>query len=279
MHLKTNKTIFITGANGFIGSALADFFSEKGYEVVALVRKMPTVKKPQLSYQIYALEQPSTILHLNENAVILHCAYTPKQASQNPLDWNIIAVTDLCRQSSETGAQLVFFSSIAVTSESDSYYAVQKRACEQLIASTTKAAILRPGLVLGKGGLFYKTVQSLRKTRFLPSIHGGKQPVYYVGITDLCSFTEQVVVENRTGILTCCHPKSIPYSEFYTTIARLLGFNIVVLPVPAFVLRFAAKFSQKYITPDNVKGLNLFPKPGKSADFPYQDLIACVKNL
>jgi len=67
--------MIITGANGFIGTYLVDYFSTRGVEVTAFVYPQPSDKKPGVLYQTYDLGQPLNESLLAGCDILIHCAY------------------------------------------------------------------------------------------------------------------------------------------------------------------------------------------------------------
>lgn len=282
MPYETTKHIVITGANGSIGSALTRYFSQRNYTVTALVRKKPNNPIENVDYQSYELESNAEMPYLTSNSVVIHCAYSKTKTQP---DSNILAANHLLNEARKRKvSQCIFLSSISVLSTSASYYSEQKKAIEQLF-NAENDLILRPSLVLGKGGLFEQTLQTLQKSRFLPLINGGNQPIYYVGMHDLVRYVEESITNDLKGIHTITNPTPIDYKNFYTSIAQQLGFKITPIQVPLFLMKTAVFLNsflpRPFITKDNLKGLLQSPtlEIDKTAAFEYQSLEAILTNF
>lgn len=282
MPYETTKHIVITGANGYIGSALVRYFSQKKYVVTALVRKKPTVAIENVEYQLYEMESNAEMPYLTTHTVVIHCAYSK---TKNEPDSNISAAKHLLNEARKKGvSKCIFMSSISVLSSSESYYSQQKKVIETLFDSESDW-IVRPSLVVGNGGLFEQTIQTLKKTKLLPLINGGNQPIYYVGINDLLGSIDNGIENNLSGIHQITNPTPILYKDFYATIAQQLGFKIMPIRIPLFMMKkvvYLNSFLPKpFLTKDNLKGLVKSPllKIDDSVSFEYQSLEAILTDL
>ncbi len=277
--------IAITGANGFIGNAFVNFFLEKNIAVTALVRKIPTAKIPNVVYQIYEMESKNEMNFLTENSILIHCAYIKTEKLIENQDVNVFAAQHLTNEANRFKIQkCVFISSISVESESNSYYSVQKKQLENLFLADNHL-IIRPSLVVGNGGLFLKTISSLQKTKILPIINGGKQPIFYIGINDLVEYVFYCLVNKINDIQQVTNPKPIIYKDFYLQIAKSLNFKIIPIPIPVWIMKLAVylnSFLQKpIVTKDNLKGLleNPVLKIDAKIDFKFRELEQNLNNI
>lgn len=287
--MKTNTHIVVTGASGFIGSALVSFFHEQGYTVSALLRTPPASPIHGVEYVHYDMSQMPDSRLFHPETVLIHCAYS-KTRSSSEEDSNITATTNLLKLAKQNGVkQCLFLSSLSAGSDSGTYYARQKYLLETLFIRQN-GTVLRPGLVIGKGGLFYQTVQTIRKTRLLPIINGGRQPVYYIGIHDLVKITGALILNQKTGIFYALNQPAIPFKTFYKTIAKHLSMPIRIIPVPLWFLKLMALAykvlpGEAKITSDNIKGLQHVPVPdpvilkASTYNFPFESLEMSLRDL
>jgi nucleoside-diphosphate-sugar epimerase len=70
-----------------------------------------------------------------------------------------------------------------------SEYGKTKLAIEKML-DPRKDLILKPGLVLGHGGLFGSILRMIRSLPILPLVDGGSQPLQAVDIEDLAKCVE-----------------------------------------------------------------------------------------
>jgi hypothetical protein len=76
-------TIAITGANGFIGSYLVDYFLTRGWQVRALMRTPRLEPRPGLSVEPFDLASPNHFPDLTGCDALIHCAYVKKQSDDH----------------------------------------------------------------------------------------------------------------------------------------------------------------------------------------------------
>ncbi|HTD34286.1 MAG TPA: NAD-dependent epimerase/dehydratase family protein, partial [Candidatus Elarobacter sp.] len=171
----------ITGASGFVGSALCRAFRADGVPVVAFTRDAARVSAAGVEARPYAI---SDVPELAGIGVLVHCAIATEGEHDDVVRRNVDGALALYRAASRAGIRFVFVSSLSAEGEASSAYAEQKRRIESLLGGD--ALIVRPGLIAGAGGLF----QRLRATAsrpVVPLIDGGRQTVQIVAIDDVCS--------------------------------------------------------------------------------------------
>lgn len=230
--------VLITGANGFLGRHLCRHFSEEGYRVRALVRN--PAKTAELSEYatggIYRCDLPSNIdqdaFDGNPFAVI-HCAFTTNEpGAENTYDTNVNgsqALLDLTR--SLPYVPFVFISSLSAQESAQSAYGKQKFQVEQLLDSE-KDLVIRPGLIVGAGGLFERMRRSVVNTPLVPLFYGGKQKIQVVRVEELCRAIETALGGGFRGNYSLAASPPWKIRDFYKEIARLDGKRCRFIPLP-----------------------------------------------
>jgi NAD dependent epimerase/dehydratase family enzyme len=255
--LNTKSHIIITGASGFLGKKLLAFFFERGHTVTALTRTLPQEKNQNINYVKYDMLSEIDKNISFKDAVIIHTAYTKEEHLP---DINLLAAERLLKKAvTETARQCIFISSLSATSGSGSYYAKQKKAVENLFQQASQTCI-RPGLIIGNGGLFQQTVDFIQRFGVLPLFNGGKQNVYYIGVEDLAKCMDELISQNKSGCYYALHAEPIPYAAFYKRVANCLNRRVYMIPVPIWILKVISFLPFSKITKDNVKGLNAVPE-------------------
>src|SRR4051812_13772627 len=74
--------IVITGANGFLGSALVAYFNEQGWQVVALVRNAHRYKSRGVVYAEYDMAKPFKASVFADADYLVHTAYVKYDKKQ-----------------------------------------------------------------------------------------------------------------------------------------------------------------------------------------------------
>jgi nucleoside-diphosphate-sugar epimerase len=284
MHFNHKPHIIITGAGGFIGSELVSYFHTKTYAVTALVRQFPRVPISGVNYLMYDLSEQPPIACFSKDSILIHCAYHSKATIP---DVNISGAQRLIDAARKAGLKkIIFFSSLSAESHSKTYYSHQKQALESLFGF--ESIILRPGLVIGNGGLFSRTVSFIKRFGLLPILGKGRQAVYYIGIKDLLSITEWLIKNHVSGAFHAFHPQSISYRDFYSMVAQHLRkrLRFIALPIGWFkaMVPIYNLFSKNKITSDNIKGLQTVPQPDEEIKrrstfgFQLQSLADCLND-
>src|SRR5687768_7387178 len=165
------KTIAITGANGFIGTALLKVLHADGYHIKAFVHDLPASKQAGIAYYQYDLSVPPDKEVFKDVDILIHLAFHFRQPLKDKPDINITAAQSLKALNLD---RYILVSSFSASGDALSYYGRCKHKLELLFSADT---IIRPGLVLGDGGLFSRLQLQVRKNRFVPLIATGKQPL------------------------------------------------------------------------------------------------------
>jgi nucleoside-diphosphate-sugar epimerase len=162
--------VFVTGATGYIGSAVAAAFARRGHEVAGLVRspeKSRALNASEARTVVGELQSPETYLSAAKDAdVLVHCAVD--YSAHQKLDR--LAVDTLLEAAGERGAAVVYTSGVWLYGGTGGKAVDESRALEAghvipwrleheklvLAASTPnrRCLVLRPGCVYGgRGGL------------------------------------------------------------------------------------------------------------------------------
>ena len=164
------KTVLITGASGFIGSALVRAFSEKGWRVVGAGRTQPPELPDGVEWRTYDLAWTSLPDDFLEGVdAVVHGAMMKQSADERSFDINVAAgkmLLDRAHQRDIT--RVAFLSSLAAHEGALSQYGKQKYVLERHF-DQRGALVVRPGLVLGNGGLFASMRDYLRSHRYVPA--------------------------------------------------------------------------------------------------------------
>lgn len=266
-------TYFVTGASGFVGSAVVErLASMAGCTVMALVRRdgvaLQATVCPVKAGMDYLAGEP---LPLSGVDVLVHCAarvHVMSDASSDPLTEyrkvNVVGTLKLAEQAAQAGVKrFVFISSIKVNGEGTrpgqpytaddvpspvDPYGVSKMEAEQqlrLLAQSTgmEVVVIRPVLVYGPGvkANFRNMMSWLDKGVVLPLGAIGNQ-------------RSLVALDNLVDLIVACmtHPaaagqtflasdgEDLSTTELLRRMGAALGKPARLLPVPAILLEWGA---------------------------------------
>lgn len=227
--------VLVTGASGFIGSALCSYLIAKGHDVRGTVRKLPVVPISGVEYKIVG-DLGTDAAWSNELfsgvEIIIHCAarvHVENEYIQNPLKEyrriNTQGTEILARIAANAGVRrLIFLSSVKVNGESSSLslpidetspslpndpYGISKLEAEKslyYVANETglEIVIFRIPLVYGPGvkGNFLRLLRLVDKSVPLPLL----------SVNNLRSF---INLSNLTDVVGACLTDSRAVGKIY----------------------------------------------------------------
>jgi nucleoside-diphosphate-sugar epimerase len=272
MASKKQPTIIITGANGFLGSALVDYFKKQGWQVTALVRNAKKYKKSGVKYLEYDLSQPFDEAIFKGAYYLVHTAYV-KSDKQHPnaLKINVDGAKQLLRASRQYKLKRnIFISSMSAHAGAESTYGKQKLAVEKLFKEID-CTIIRSGLIMGNGGIVKQMTDFMKSKHAVPLIGGGKQPLQVIGVYDLVRVIKVILDKNVSGQLTIATPEVYTYKAFYKALIKHSGTFVLFIPIPLELLLGVTKLTGLLHLPisinsDNVLGLKQLRSAETAAD-------------
>ncbi len=234
----SSRAVLVTGAAGFIGSALVDGFAAAGWRAIGAGRVRP--QSFTAEWRPYDLRWPALPDALFEGVdAIVHGAYAKGEYAVNVEAGSLL----LAAARAHGIERVVFLSSLAAHEGALSVYGRQKLELQRRFAAAG-ALVVRPGLVLGDGSIFRTTCEYLRAHRFVPLIGGGEQPLQTVFVGDLVAAIVAAVGAGVKGIFTVAERDPVTYREFYREVGARLHVRPAFVPVPFAVADLAIRGAQ-----------------------------------
>lgn len=269
--------VLVTGASGFVGSALCGHLLAKGQTVTGAVRNMPENPLPGVEYRVVSDLSAETNWReaLVGMGAVVHCAarvHIMKETSTDPLaafrEMNVKGTACLAGQLADNGVKrFVFISSIKVNGETTSGhpftaddtpapkdpYGISKWETEQVlqrIAEKTglEVVIIRPPLVYGPGvrANFLRLMQAVKRGMPLPlgAINNRRSLVALDNLMDLIdTCLNHPAARNQTFLVS--DGSDLSTTELVKNMAAALGRPTRLIPVPESLLRVVAKLLGK----------------------------------
>lgn len=262
--------VLVTGASGFIGTALVPRLVAAGYTPRVMLRKAPE-KAPAGPVEVVIgdLDKPETLRAATEGceAVVNLGAATSAGKIDPAFAYRVnvggaTALIDACRESGCN--RIVVMSTQHVHLPNCGLYGRTKRIADSLFeGSGLDVTVLRPSLVYGPGtrGVFVKLAALVSKLPVIPVIGAGQwhlRPLYLDDMIDVIVATlDRPELAGRTYDVG--GPDYVTYVEFLAAICAALGrpCRRVHLPIPvSFVLAWILErlLPSPPLTTENVYG-------------------------
>ncbi len=252
--------IVITGANGFVGSAIAKKLHNSGNEVICLVRESSNTELIEYKNDIYRIDYNNLeeLKKAIEGAtVLIHTAALTRSRKWKTFKINNINLTKtLLHICNETSIKhFIFLSSQAAVGpalnaisgvrESDIPNPVTMYGKSKLIAENTIKmnflkpwTIIRPVSVYGSGDRDFLKLFKMVKNHFV-FINSFKTKYYnLIHIDELTEFIEKVILNKSSynEILFAAHPKIIMNNELHKLIGKAINSKTLTIRIPEFML-------------------------------------------
>lgn len=224
--------ILITGTTGFVGSHLARCFSSAGHEVLGTTRRASAEKPAVLSAQYtFDLHRPELSFPLEGSDAVVHAAH---DFSSGAGPANVAGTFFLAQQAARAGVRRqIFISSYSARPDAVTEYGQTKYELEQRLGNGT-AVIVRPGLVIGSGGLFRRIAHMVQALPIVPMLNGGRGELPVVSIRDLAqSLLIVAAAEEPQAAYNLFNDQQITLREMVLAIERACALSRILLPIPA----------------------------------------------
>lgn len=301
-----SKKVVIAGGSGFIGSALCKLFHDKGYEVVVLSRsgKAPAYAKAarwdgrSVGEWKSELDGCDVVVNLAGDNIAQHWTKESKTRILESRVESSRAIADAIHgvQSKPkvwiNGSAIGYYGNRGdeeLTEQSapgkkgdflvDTCVAWEATATQPDTEGTRKA-ILRTGLVLGRGGGTFEPLYNLTKWFLGGHAGSGDQIMSWIHIEDLCRMILAVAEGEITSpIVNGVAPAPVS-NEFFMATMRAVLHRPGALPIPAFFLKLVSQLGGPEASL-LLEGQRVLPKAAMDAGFSfrYPSLKEAIEDL
>lgn len=250
--------ILITGASGFIGSHLVRHAASQGHEVIGLSRSGQVAGAAACFRWAFGEPLPEGLPGGIHCAVHLAHDFSGPEGALLTVAATLGALGEL--RGKGVPRQLVY-SSYSAGPYAVSLYGRAKYAIECGVRDAADITVMRPGLVLGDGGLYGRIRKFARIFPVVPLPDGGRDAVPVIDIERLCAETL------AAAVAPACPPELNLFEAAPRTLRQLVeaaaaeaGKRPHILPIPAGAVLAALKTAGWLHLPlpvnaDNLKGL------------------------
>lgn len=257
---KDKYTIAITGASGLVGRNLVQYFSQKGWAIRCLQRKPAFIDNKNVSFYKFQLQNLIAEDAFQGTDVLIHCAmqeYNLKNPNADIV--NMEGTKALLRLSRKHHVKFIFLSTLSAHEDAESHYGKNKYDIEQIF-DLEKDLVLRLGLVMANGGLFSNIVDIVKKSKFIPLVDNGKQPIQTICVNDLCQVFERAIMRGIVGKYNIAELSAKSMKDLYQQVSQSLGVKRHFISVPFWFIKYVIAVIEKLkipfgITIENLLGL------------------------
>jgi len=291
-----SKKIFITGATGLLGSAIANNLLEEGYELICAKRENSDMQAcaPFLDKVKWVTLDITALDRLKEETKgvdwVVHCAALVSFDTKDDEALDIANrvgtrnVVNVCIENKIPN--LFYVSSVAAlgraeqeqlidehtkweTSELNSGYAVSKYLAENEVwrgeQEGLNVSIINPSVILAPGD----TRKSSAKLFDFTKKYKGIYPEGYlnlVDVRDVATISTRLIKENITGERFIVNAATVSYKDFFTEMAQHFGHKTphicfskkrAKLAYPFFKFMAFVTFSSSFLTKQTIKLMGL----------------------
>lgn len=263
--------VLLTGASGFIGSAISQALLGQGYSLVAISRST--------GFDFARMQAAGDWLPLLEGveAVVNAAGIIAEGGGQR---FDVIhrhapqALFNACRQAGV--ASVVQISALGADERAVTPYHLSKRAADETLGRLPlKGTVLRPSLVYGKGGASAGLFLRLARLPWVPLVGEGAQPVQPVHISDLVATVLRCLQpEAGPQVLDVVGPEVFTFAQWLQQMRSAQGLGparFVRIPSElALAACHLGRFFSPLLQPDNLRMLQM----GSTAEVkPLQDFL------
>ncbi len=256
------KKVLITGANGFIAKNISKVLKQAGFFVIGTSRvTKPVPYYDEIFYGVLG-EPLKDVYEKHEIEVIIHCAYDKDDIDNIRNAEGTIIWAEQAEKNS-VGLQ-IFISSLSADENASTPYGQKKYETEEWFLKHNHA-VLRPGLVIGNGGLFQAMVSIVRKSPVIPLIDMGKTMMYLTDIDILSEIVRDTVMNKikvERGVIWYVQ-QEMPFTflEILKEICKKYKLFRIFIPIPYFAVSLLLNLTEKVkflklgLNINNLKGL------------------------
>lgn len=245
--------VLIVGSSSFLGKTLVAMLPASNFKVVGFQRKK-LIDSTKMETYTWSLGQALPEETLADADWAVFCAHDFENPELTQEGYDILR-----RQFQDKKIKCIFISSYSAFKDAPGEYGKSKYNIETLFLEQGHY-VVRPGLILGPGGMFVNLVNNILKLPIVPIIGFNNVPIFSIGVTDLCRFLVKIIEttpEKKEFNAFYSHPYT--QVELAKAVKRSRGKTLLYLRLPLFLFEMAVFIFEVLkikppITKENLKG-------------------------
>lgn len=218
--------VFVTGSTGFLGANLTRHWRERGHVVSGSAPDADETAPESIRHTLGNALEPSLLAGAD---AIVHGAYDAAASYSTNYDGTVL-IYEAARDAAV--ARQIFISSYSARPDAASEYGKLKYALEQFFLAQAQS-VVRPGLVIGNGGLFGRNMRKILASPIMPLLDGGRDQLPLIGIRDFTAAMTAILEGRRTGAFNLFDPGLVTMRTLVRTVNVAGGHRALYLPISA----------------------------------------------
>jgi nucleoside-diphosphate-sugar epimerase len=237
--------VMITGIRGFLGSALARSFLQDGDTVCGTSSRgegLTSLLPSEIKITRLALgdEVPTRLFEGID--YVIHCAH---DFSPGALERNVEGTRRVFRAAESAGVPLqAFISSYSAAPSSETEYGKAKFELERFFAENA-GAVLKPGLVLGPGGLGGRMLNAMRKSWIFPIPSRVRFP--YIGLEDFVRTVRKIASTAQAGVHKIFYAEFTSFREVAAAVKLATGRPRFTIMIPVNTISLGLRAAESLL--------------------------------
>lgn len=280
--------VLVTGANGFVGSALIGKLLEEQHEITALVRSKKNCKC--LHKKVHYIEgdvlNPQTLPKLKELDKAFYLVHGLKEKSDSFEYQEAMGAVNFVNWLRPSGASIVYLGGLSPANVALSPHLRSRQLTGSILgASGIHTVEFRASIVLGEGSLSFEMIKAIsERLPFRPQVGILSQPCQPIALSDLLKYLEASLQRSGEGheIFEIGGSDIATYGELLDLYAELAGLKRLKVKLPEVESKVLIK-ALDYAIPEYA---NAGKKLTESLEFPTivenskaQEAFADIKPL
>ena len=267
------KKVLITGARGFIAKNTARVLKETGFFVIGTSSRPEYVPNFDDIFHGILGDPLKEVFEKHRIDAVVHCAYDKNDIDnkKNAEGTRIWAV-----QAEKNNVNLqIFISSLSADEDAAAPYGQKKYEAEKWFIDHNHV-VLRPGLVIGNGGLFNTIVAMVKKSPIVPLIDRGKTIAYVSDIDTISNIIRDVILNTtpaeRGKVWSIQQELPLFFGDILREIAKQCHLTRLFIPIPYVIVSILLSLGEKFkfqklgINTNNLKGMRQFSRKKYTSD-------------